>query len=72
MINLDLYRLPIAGNSMSSLPALTLAKARNVKAEETSIAEALSNVSKPVFIFASNTDNVSPYSFWKKTSKVSL
>lgn len=40
-------------------------QARNVKAEETSIAETLSNVSKPVLIFASNTDNVSPYSFWK-------
>ena len=40
-------------------------QSRNIKSEETDIADALSNVSKPVLIFASNSDSVSPYNFWK-------
>lgn len=45
--------------------AFAALQARKISAEQTNIADALSIIRKPVLIFASNTDNVSPYNLWK-------
>jgi pimeloyl-ACP methyl ester carboxylesterase len=45
--------------------AFAALQARKIRAEQTNIADALLNARKPVLIFASSTDNVSPYRLWK-------